>query len=58
MTIRIMDKANYHSVGMVISSNDSEYDDEEESNNQFCSTCAAVGELNKLKPRIYLDDKW
>ena len=38
---------NYSSVGVVI--------DEETEDLQFCSTCAANGEMNKLKERIWLD---
>ena len=39
-------------VGMVI---DNSEDEEEDS--IFCSTCAANGDTNKLKERIWLDDK-
>ena len=48
--IRRCDKRNYHSVRMVI-------DTESEERNPFCSTCAAVGVLSRLKQRLYLDDK-
>ena len=30
---------------------------EPEEKNPFCSTCAAIGKLSRLKVRIYLDDK-
>ena len=32
-------------------------DTEPEDKNPFCSTCAAVGKLSRLRERIYLDDK-
>jgi hypothetical protein len=38
------------SVGVVI-------DEENEEDISYCSTCMAVGELVRLKERIYLDDK-
>lgn len=38
-------------VGMVIDNS------EDEEDLQFCSTCMAVGEMNKLKERIWLDSK-
>ena len=38
-----------HSVGVVI--------DSDEDDISFCSTCAANGEMNKLKERIYLNEK-
>ena len=44
--IRRLDKG---SVGVVIESDEDEI--------MFCSTCAANGEMNKLKERIWLDDK-
>ena len=47
MIRRMADKSH---VGMVISS---DYDDDED--NSYCSTCMAVGEMNKLKERLYLD---
>ena len=40
---------NNHSVGMVI--------DSDEEDIMFCSTCAANGEMSKLKERIWLDNK-
>ena len=40
----------YHSAGIVIAT-------EPEEKNPFCSTCAAVGKLSRLKVRIYLNDK-
>ena len=49
--IRRLDKRNYHSVRMVI------HTEPEESNNPWCSTCAAVGKLSRLSQRIYLDSK-
>ena len=48
--IRRLDKRNYRCVRMVI-------DTEPEQTNPYCSTCAAVGKLSRLKNRIYLDDK-
>ena len=48
--IRRMDKRHYRAVGVVI-------DSEPESKNPWCSTCAAVGKLSRLRERIYLDDK-
>ena len=30
---------------------------EPEEKNPFCSTCAAIGKLSRLKVRIYLNDK-
>ena len=47
MIRRMTDKG---SVGMVIDSEDDE-------DLIFCSTCAAVGDMSKLKERIWLDDK-
>ena len=38
------------SVGIVIDS-----EDDEEEQLQFCSTCAANGEMSRLKERLYLD---
>jgi hypothetical protein len=49
MTIRRLDKRNYHSVGLVV--------DEEIEEISSCSTCAANGVMSKLKQRLYLDDK-
>ena len=48
MTIRRLEK-NYSSVGVVIDS------EPEEESNPFCSTCMAMGELSRLKQRLYLD---
>jgi hypothetical protein len=39
-------------VGMVIDNS------EEEQDLIFCSTCAANGDVSKLKERIWLDNKW
>ena len=50
MTIRRL-QHDYSSVGVVIDS-DSDLEDI-----SYCSTCMAVGELNRLKERIWLDDK-
>ena len=47
--IRRLDKNTSH-VGMVI-------DSEEEEDLIFCSTCAANGDMSRLKERIWLDDK-
>ena len=43
-------QSNYSSVGVVV-------DSEELPDISFCSTCMAVGQLNRLKERIYLDSK-
>ena len=48
--IRRCDKRNYRPVGVVL-------DIEPEDKNSWCSTCAAVGKLSRLRERIYLDDK-
>ena len=47
--IRRLQRGN-HFANIVIST-------EPEKRNPFCSTCAAVGEISRLKVRIYLDDK-
>ena len=47
--IRRLQRGN-HFANIVIST-------EPEERNPFCSTCAAVGEISRLKVRIYLDDK-
>jgi hypothetical protein len=49
--IRRYDKRNYHSVGMVIDSEDDEED------LIFCEQCRKNGTTSKLKQRLYLDDK-
>jgi hypothetical protein len=41
---------NHNSVGVV-------YDEEDYEPISYCSTCMAVGEMNRLKQAIYLDDK-
>ena len=46
--IRRMER-NYHAVGIVIDTG------EPEESNPFCSTCAAFGEISRLKKRLYLD---
>ena len=46
--IRRLDKSK-SSIGIVV--------DEETEDIQFCSTCAANGEMSKLKERIYLNEK-
>ena len=49
MIRRIANKNSF--VGMVIADGS-----EEEESNPFCSTCMAMGELSKMKNRLYLDD--
>ena len=48
--IRRYDKRNYHSVGLVIDS-----EDEEDKDISYCENCYIVRVLNKLKQRVYLD---
>jgi hypothetical protein len=48
--IRRYDKRNYHSVDIVIDSEDAG-----DQNISYCENCYKVGVLNKLKQRVYLD---
>jgi hypothetical protein len=50
MPIRRYYKRNYHSVGIVIDSEDAEDQDI-----SYCENCYKVGILNKLRERVYLD---